>query len=55
MKTLVAFCTAAFMLVLIPRTPADANAQRCATPADDQAIATREKPCSRNRAHLVHP
>lgn len=54
MKTLVAFCTAAFMLVLIPRT-ADANAQRCATPADDQAIATREKPCSRNRAHLVHP
>ena len=38
MKTLVAACTAAFMLVLIPRPPADSNAQHCATPADDQAI-----------------
>jgi uncharacterized protein (TIGR02246 family) len=39
MKTLVAACTAACMLLLIPRPPADSSAQHCTTPAEDQAIA----------------
>jgi len=39
MKTLVAFCTVALVLLLIPRPSADSASQDCATPADDQAIA----------------
>lgn len=39
MKTLAAFCTTALVLLLMPHSSKDSNAERCATPADDQAIA----------------
>ena len=40
MKTLVAFCIPALILLLIPRPSANVKSSRCATTGDDQAIAT---------------
>jgi uncharacterized protein (TIGR02246 family) len=39
MKTLVAFCSAALVLLLIPRTSTDSSLQNCSIAADDKAIA----------------
>lgn len=40
MKMLVAFCTPALILLLIPHPSANVKSSRCVTAADDQAIAT---------------